>query len=64
MKRVVIAGNAGGGKTVLSKRLSSATGLPLIFLDKVMKKLDPTYWLSSESTAETGRYFTSVRSLI
>ena len=26
MKRVVVTGNAGGGKTTLSKRLSRATG--------------------------------------
>lgn len=38
MKRVVIVGNAGGGKTTLSKRLGEATGLPVVFLDQVMWK--------------------------
>jgi adenylate kinase family enzyme len=38
MKRVVVTGNAGGGKTTLSKRLAGATGLPLIFLDQIMWK--------------------------
>lgn len=38
MKRIVITGNAGGGKTTLGKRLSRATGLPLIFLDQVIWK--------------------------
>ena len=38
MRRVVVTGNAGGGKTTLSKQLSAATGLPLIFLDQVLWK--------------------------
>lgn len=38
MKRVVITGNAGGGKTILSKRLSLATGLPPVFLDQILWK--------------------------
>jgi adenylate kinase family enzyme len=36
MNRVVIIGNAGGGKTMLSKRLSKATDLPVVYLDKVL----------------------------
>lgn len=38
MKRVVITGNAGGGKTRLANRLAAATGLPLIFLDQLLWK--------------------------
>lgn len=36
MNRVVITGNAGGGKTTLSNRLGEATGLPVVYLDKVL----------------------------
>lgn len=35
MKKVAIFGNAGGGKSTLSRRLSEITGLPLYTLDKV-----------------------------
>ena len=38
MKRVVVTGNAGGGKTILSKQLSRSTGLPLFLLDQVLWK--------------------------
>ena len=33
MRRVAVFGNAGGGKSTLSKRLAEITDLPLIFLD-------------------------------
>ena len=35
MKKVAVFGNAGGGKSTLSKRLSEITGLPLYILDKI-----------------------------
>lgn len=35
MKKVAVFGNAGGGKSTLSKRLSQITGLPLHILDKI-----------------------------
>lgn len=35
MRKVAVFGNAGGGKSTLSKRLSEITGLPLYILDKV-----------------------------
>jgi adenylate kinase family enzyme len=35
MKRVAVFGNAGGGKSTLSRRLSARTGLPLYILDKI-----------------------------
>jgi adenylate kinase family enzyme len=38
MKRVAVFGNAGGGKSTLSKRLAQITGLPLIVLDLVQYK--------------------------
>ncbi|MBP0001247.1 MAG: adenylate kinase [Cyanobacteria bacterium SID2] len=33
MKKVAVFGNAGGGKSMLSKRLAAMTGLPLVALD-------------------------------
>lgn len=35
MEKVAVFGNAGGGKSTLSRKLSAATGLPLYVLDKV-----------------------------
>jgi adenylate kinase family enzyme len=35
MKKVAVFGNAGGGKSTLSKRLSAIAGLPLYILDKM-----------------------------
>jgi adenylate kinase family enzyme len=35
MKKVAVFGNAGGGKSTLSKRLFEITGLPLYVLDKI-----------------------------
>lgn len=35
MKKVAVFGNAGGGKSTLSQRLSKLTGLPLYTLDKI-----------------------------
>lgn len=35
MQKVAVFGNAGGGKSTLSKRLSEITGLPLHVLDKI-----------------------------
>ncbi|WP_198161181.1 hypothetical protein [Anabaena sp. CA = ATCC 33047] len=38
MKRVAVFGNAGGGKSTLSKRLAEITDLPLIALDQIQYK--------------------------
>lgn len=38
MRRIVVTGNAGGGKTTLSRRLGHATGLPVVHLDKILWK--------------------------
>lgn len=38
MRRVAVFGNAGGGKSTLSKRLAEITDLPLIFLDLIQYK--------------------------
>ncbi len=38
MKKVAVFGNAGGGKSTLSKRLAELTGLPLVALDLLKYK--------------------------
>ena len=38
MNRVAVFGNAGGGKSTLSKRLAAKTGLPLVALDLLKYK--------------------------
>lgn len=43
MKRVIIIGNCGSGKSYFSKKLSKITGLPLVHLDKI-------YWLGNKET--------------
>ncbi|NES02249.1 MAG: adenylate kinase, partial [Okeania sp. SIO2F4] len=35
MKKVAVFGNAGGGKSTLSKKLATITNLPLYVLDKI-----------------------------
>ena len=35
MKRILIIGNTGSGKTTFAKKLSEKTGLPLVHLDKI-----------------------------
>lgn len=35
MKKIAVFGNAGGGKSTLSRKLSEVTGLPLHILDKI-----------------------------
>lgn len=35
MKRILIIGNAGSGKTTFAKKLAQKTGLPLVHLDKI-----------------------------
>jgi adenylate kinase family enzyme len=42
MKKVAVFGNAGGGKSTLSKRLSEITGLPLHVLDKMKSQSEST----------------------
>ncbi|MEO0349306.1 MAG: isopentenyl transferase family protein [Cyanobacteria bacterium P01_A01_bin.15] len=38
MNKVAVFGNAGGGKSTLSKRLAKMTGLPLVVLDRLKYK--------------------------
>jgi adenylate kinase family enzyme len=52
MKKVAVFGNAGGGKSTLSKRLSEITGLPLYTTDK-MKYLPGGIEVSHEEYKQT-----------
>lgn len=42
MKKVAVFGNAGGGKSTLSRRLAEIKGLPLYVLDKIKYQSDGT----------------------
>ena len=42
MKKVIVIGCPGAGKSVFSKKLAAATGLPLIHLDNIWHKADKT----------------------
>ena len=54
MKRVVVLGRGGSGKSTFCHRLSASTGLPVIELDKVfwdesLKALTPEEWRGRQS---------------
>lgn len=52
MKKVAVFGNAGGGKSTLSKRLSEITGLPIYSTDK-MKYMPGGIEVSQEDYKQT-----------
>ena len=43
MKKVIVIGCPGSGKTTFSEKLSSAVGLPLYYLDAIWHKSDKTH---------------------
>ncbi len=49
MKRILIIGNAGSGKTTFAKKLSEKTGLPLVHLDKI-------YWTGNWEHLERDKF--------
>lgn len=51
MKRVVVTGSPGSGKSVLSLKLKEKTGLPLVHLDNVWWKPDRTHITREEFDA-------------
>ena len=51
MKRVVVTGSPGSGKSVLARKLHAKTGLPLISLDNVWWKPDRTHVTREEFDA-------------
>jgi len=48
MKRIVVFGNAGGGKSRLARRLAALTGLPLYVIDKIQFREGGTAVLKDE----------------
>lgn len=62
MKKVAVFGNAGGGKSTLSKRLAELTGLPLVALDLLQYKpgggevLDSEYKTAHDQLLEQDRW--------
>jgi len=49
MKRILIIGNAGSGKTTFAKKLAEKTGLPLIHLDRL-------YWCGNWEHLSRGEF--------
>lgn len=43
MKRVIVIGCPGSGKTTFAEKLNKITGLPLYYLDAIWHKLDKTH---------------------
>ena len=43
MKRIIVIGCAGAGKTTFSEKLRDATGLPLFYLDAIWHRPDKTH---------------------
>lgn len=51
MKRVVIVGNSGAGKTELANALGRKTGLPVVYLDPIFWRSDWTRAPQAEAEA-------------
>ncbi|MDO4744747.1 MAG: isopentenyl transferase family protein [Clostridia bacterium] len=49
MKRILIIGNAGSGKTTFAKKLAKKTGLPIVHLDKL-------YWTGNWQCLERDKF--------
>ena len=43
MKRVIVIGSPGSGKTTFAEKLNKRTGLPLYYLDAIWHKPDKTH---------------------
>lgn len=63
MKRVLVIGSGGAGKTTFSRRLARATGLPLVHLDRHYWRAGWTPTPASEWT-EAVRAFCAAKSWI
>ncbi len=49
MKRIIIIGNCGSGKSYFAKKLADKTNLPLVHLDKI-------YWLGNRETVSRSEF--------
>ena len=54
MKRVLVIGSSGAGKSTFARRLRDATGLPLYYLDMLWHKPDRTTVSKEEFDAQLG----------
>ena len=57
MKKVIVIGCPGSGKTTFSQRLSEKTGLPLFHLDAIWHKPDKTHITREEFDARLSDIF-------
>ena len=48
MKKVIIIGCPGSGKSTFSRKLNNITGLPLFYLDMIFHKPDKTIYSQQE----------------
>ena len=64
MKRVIVIGCPGSGKTTFSEKLSQKTGLPLYYLDAIWHKPDKTHIPREEFDERIGEIFSEAQWII
>lgn len=64
MKRVIIIGCPGSGKTTFAEKLSICTGLPLYYLDAIWHKADKTHISRAEFDQRIQEIFTTDKWII
>jgi len=64
MKKVAVFGNAGGGKSTLSKRLAETTALPLSILDKIQFSLGGLRFHRLTTSASIKQYWIAISGLL
>ena len=57
MKRAIVIGCAGGGKSYFSRKLRDATGLPLYHLDNI-------YWNEDGTTLEKPKFYDKLKKIL
>ena len=57
MKKVIVIGCAGGGKSYFSRKLRDATGLPLYHLDNI-------YWNEDGTTLEKPKFYDKLKKIL
>lgn len=57
MKKVIVIGCAGGGKSYFSRKLRDATGLPLYHLDNI-------YWIEDGTTLEKKIFYDKLEKIL
>ena len=64
MKKVIVIGCPGSGKTTFAEKLRKATGLPLYYLDAIWHKPDKTHILREEFDQKIKEIFASSQWII